>query len=69
MNQTQLTAAVECAAALGRVIRDTKEIPSGHLYAQVMGRCSLENYNALIRILTQTGLVEERGDVLRWVAD
>ena len=45
----------------------TSGIPSGHLYAQLMGKMSLEQYTKLIDILKDAGKVTEIGHVLRHV--
>lgn len=50
----------ECIAALG-------EVPSGHLYAQVMDRMSLETYTKILALLKKAELVEEHAHVLRWI--
>jgi hypothetical protein len=67
-------AQLEACAALAEAIRGANgmlgrgAIPDGHLYAQVMGHLSLEQYNGLINILIRAGLVERTpGHVLKWV--
>lgn len=45
----------------------TAGIPSGHLYAQLMGKMSLEQYTKFIDILKDAGKVTENGHVLRYV--
>lgn len=67
MNETQIKAAVNAIAAMAEAIRELKEVPSGHLYAVLCGKMSLEQYNNAIRLICDTGLVELRGHVLRWV--
>ena len=58
---------VRSLAAIAESIRAVGEIPSGHLYAQVMGVLTLEQYERAVGVLKGAGLVEERGHVLRWV--
>lgn len=61
-------AALEVMMALAETIRAAKEIPSGHLYARVMGIMDLDNYNGAIGVLKRTKLVEEdRNHMLRWI--
>lgn len=55
------------AAALGEAIRALGEVPSGHLYARVMGYMTLARYEAAIRYLKEIGDVAEAGHVLTWV--
>lgn len=66
-NQAQVNAAVQIVVAVGQAIRDLKSVPSGHLYAQLMGRMSLETYNKVIGVLKNTGAVKEENHVLTWV--
>jgi hypothetical protein len=69
MNNKQVSAAVEAISAIGRVIRDVKRIPSGHLYAQLMGVLSLEKYQIAIAILKKGNLIKEEANELIWIAD
>ncbi len=57
-----LTAVAEAIQALGQV-------PSGRLYAQLMGKLSLEQYNHIINALKSTGLVTEKNYMLTWVGE
>jgi hypothetical protein len=42
-------------------------IPSGHLYAMLMGHMSLTTYNGLVTLLKESGKVTEAHHVLRAV--
>ena len=66
-NDAQVKAAVQVVVAVGQAIRDLKSVPSGHLYAQLMGRMDLETYNKVIGVLKKTGAVKEEGHLLTWV--
>lgn len=44
----------------------TEGIPSGHLYAMVMDKLSLQAYEAIIRFLKGKNLIEEKFHVLYW---
>lgn len=63
----QITAAFAVTVAVSETIRDVKRIPSGELYAQLCGRMSLEDYNAMIATLKGAGLVSETAHMLTWV--
>jgi len=63
----QQKAALQIIHAISESIRELGSIPSGHLYAQVMGHLSLEEYNAIIKILVNAGLVKESNHVLTWI--
>jgi hypothetical protein len=54
-------------AAIAEAIRGLREVPSGHLYAQLMGHMTLDQYGQVIAILKRAGLVEEKSHLLRWV--
>jgi len=55
-----------------QIIADTiqeagdRGIPSGHLYAMMMHKISLETYHYAIGILKDSGAVSEAFDLLRW---
>ncbi len=63
----EVTAAIRVAAAVGDAIRELKSVPSGHLYARLMGHMSLDTYNGCIKILKQAELVKEENHLLTWV--
>ena len=63
----QEKAAVAVVVAIGETIKDLGSVPSGHLYAQLMGRMSLETYNKVIALLVKTGAVKEENHLLTWV--
>ena len=67
VSKEQVRAAVSAVAALAEAVRGLGEVPSGVLYANVMGSLSLDQYQQAIGILKRAGLVEETGHVLRWV--
>ena len=60
--------AVQVAHAVAEVIRNLGEVPSGHLYAQVMGVMDLHQYEQVIDILVDARLVERiPSHLLRWI--
>lgn len=63
----QVTAAIRAAAAVGDAIRELGSVPSGHLYARLMGHMSLDTYNKLIGLLKQADLVKEENHLLTWI--
>ena len=64
----QIAAALEVTRAIAETIRELKQVPSGHLYARLMGHMSLSQYEQIITALVNTGLVERTGDhLLRWI--
>ena len=67
MNKSEAKAAVAVVAAVGEAIRGLGSVPSGHLYAQLMGKMNLDQYNQVIGILKRAGLVSESFHELKWV--
>jgi len=41
-------------------------IPSGHLYAAMMGRMNIDTYNYTIGLLKEAGAITEQNHLLRW---
>jgi hypothetical protein len=67
MKQMTAVAALNVTAALAAAIRELGQVPSGSLYAHVMGRIDLETYERMISMLVGAGLIRKRGDLLVWV--
>lgn len=63
----QEKAALQVVLAVGEAIKDLGSVPSGHLYARLMGHMSLETYNKVIALLVKTGAVKEENHLLTWV--
>ncbi len=62
-----IAVAVELAAAIGEAIRELGSVPSGHLYARLMDRMAIEDYEAAIGLLIRTRLVRrEPSHLLVW---
>lgn len=62
----QARAAVDTIMAVAVAIRDLGSVPSGHLYARLMGRLELQQFQQIIAILKRTGAVTEANHVLTW---
>jgi len=69
MNQNDLSVAIEAIAAIGKMIKEAKHLPSGHLYAQLANVLSLDKYEQVINLLKKTGLITERFNELIWIGD
>lgn len=67
MDAVQIKAAFHSTVAIAEAIRELGQVPSGHLYARVMGTLDLTAYRAVIRTLVNAGLVSDSGDLLTWV--
>ena len=68
MNTTQASGAIQIIKAIADAIKELKQVPSGHLYAQVMGKMDIQSYNRIIDILKGAGLItEDSQHMLTWV--
>ena len=67
MTPTDAIAAVETMKAVADAIRSLGEVPSGHLYANLVGQLSLAQFEQIIGILKRAGLVREKGHLLTWL--
>jgi hypothetical protein len=66
-NPAQIKAALQITAAVAEAIRELGSVPSGHLYAQLCGKLSLQQYESIIHLLKNTGLVSESFHELTWI--
>ena len=53
--------------AIGSTVRDVGEVPSGTIYAAVMDRCTLEEYEGIITMLVLAKVITKHGHLLRGV--
>ena len=58
---------VRIVRAVAEVIRELGEVPSGHLYARLMGVLSLDQYQQVVSVLVRAGLVRSQHDCLTWI--
>lgn len=60
----------EMLIAIGKTVRDAGDagIPSGHIYARLMGALSLDQYNQIISILVKSGIIENKNHLLTFKA-
>jgi hypothetical protein len=66
-SKTEVQSALRIMIAVAETIREAGEIPEGTLYAQLIGRMDLAGFEAMVRTLCRTGLVESRNHMLRWI--
>lgn len=68
MERTQAQkAAIAIVMAMAEAIEQLGEVPSGHLYARLMDKMSIGEYNRIIDILKELGWVSESNHLLKWV--
>lgn len=66
-NEVTIKAVIGIISAVGDAIRELGEVPSGHLYANLMARMEFSTYEMVISSLKNAGLVTETGFILKWV--
>jgi hypothetical protein len=56
---TEVNAALGALKAVADAIRELGEVPSGHLYANLMSKLSLAQFEQVLGVLKGAGLVRE----------
>jgi hypothetical protein len=69
MTTEQAQKLIEFMGAIASLIKEVKTIPSGHLYAQLMGKMTLDQYNDMIATLQNAGLVSLKNDLLTYTGE
>lgn len=65
--KAQLSAGFQMLTAVSESIRKLGEVPSGHIYALLMDRVSLQGFEKMVAILKNAGLISESGHMLTWI--
>jgi hypothetical protein len=66
--RTEVNAAIETIKAIADTIRELGQVPAGTLYAHLMSRMSLEQFEKIIGVLVNAGLVRrDQTHMLHWV--
>jgi hypothetical protein len=64
----QARAAVDVVLAVADCVRALGTVPSGHLYARLMGSLGIDTYQSVIATLVRAGLVREHpSHLLEWI--
>lgn len=67
VSKEQVKAAVGMVAAIAETVRELGKVPSGELYAQLMGTVSLEQYEQILGLLKRADLVKVESHELIWI--
>jgi hypothetical protein len=67
LDQRKKDIVIRMVFAVSDAIRELREVPSGHLYAQVMGFVSLQEYQMILDILTGAGAVKVENHLITWM--
>lgn len=65
-SKEQRQAVFDLLVAVLELIRVKKEVPSGELYAQMMGKMDIHTYNTILSTIKGSGLVVEKNHLLTW---
>lgn len=65
----QVAAGFEIVALVGQLIKESPggQIPSGELYARLMDKFTLDQYESIIRTLERAKVIDRRNHLLRWI--
>jgi len=66
VTSAEIKRALQIVQVLGMAIMEAKSIPSGELYASVMAKISLNEYQSSISIMLKAGIITENNFVLTW---
>ena len=66
-DKARLTELIVVMMAIADTLKELGSAPSGHCYAAVMDKVSLDTYNAIIQKLKDSGKVVEHHHLLIWV--
>jgi len=68
VHREEVAAALEILRAVAEMIQAVGQIPSGELYALLMGKFDIETYEKMISTLIGAGLIRrERSHMLEWI--
>lgn len=66
--KAKMQAALQAVKAIADTIKELRTVPSGHLYAQLMGVMTLTTYESIIETLIRSNLIVRDTDhLLRWI--
>ena len=63
----QIDGAVQVIAAIANTIRSLGKIPSGELYARIVDRVTIEQYDRILDILKNAELIEVKHHEIAWI--
>lgn len=69
MNKEQAMKLVEVMGIVASVIKEVGSIPSGHLYAQLMGKMSFETYQDMIATMERLNVISVKNHLITYTAN
>jgi hypothetical protein len=67
MTDKEFDALIKVCRAVADAIRELGSVPSGHLYASLMGQMTLDTYYQILAALKDAGLVKEENHLLTYI--
>lgn len=67
MAMTKAQAALALINAVSEIIEKLGSVPSGHLYATLMGHMGIDLYNQIISILEKAGRIKVEHHLITWI--
>ena len=65
--EEQTKATIEVIKAVAEAIKTLGQVPSGHLYARLMGSLTLDQYQTIIDILEKGRLIKVEHHLITWL--
>jgi hypothetical protein len=67
VSKQKVEAALQIVKAIADAIRELKEVPSGHLYARLMGNLTLQQYEEVIQVLVRAKVITVKNHLITWI--
>lgn len=67
VTKEQVKAGIEVIRSVGDAIRDLGRVPSGELYARLMGYLTMQDFNNILDVLKGAGLIKIIHHEIVWV--
>lgn len=66
LTKEQVASAIAVVQTIAEAVRVAGKIPSGHLYAMIMDKVSIQAFESAVALLKRAGLVGESNHELSW---
>jgi hypothetical protein len=66
ITQAEVGAALNTLKVVADTIKELGSVPSGHLYARLMGVMDLATYEKIIALLVKSTIITEQNHLLTW---
>lgn len=69
VTREQIIAAIKITMAVAEAIKALGSVPSGELYARLMDRMSIDQYNMIIGNIERAGMISVKNHLITWIGD